>query len=156
MPKVNKTVDERMTQADKDSVAKMISNGYFNTKAGRSSLFPILWKPYVYDKEKIKLISTSINDSFLLIGKHIGKSFKTSLLQDKLNERLVLLNIPALIIQGDYDPLPLSSAEINHQVLKGSKLVVLNNCGHFPFIEKQEEFTKIVDDFLQSLSQKID
>jgi proline iminopeptidase len=151
--KVSKTVDERMTQADKDTVAKMTSAGYFNTMEGRSKLFPILWKPYVYDKEKIKLISTAINDSFLFISNHVRKTIATSSLYDKLNERLILLHIPALIIQGDYDPLPLSAAETNHRVLKGSQLVVLENCGHFPFLEQQEVFTKVVYDFLHFMNK---
>ncbi|HZF63816.1 MAG TPA: alpha/beta fold hydrolase [Chitinophagaceae bacterium] len=150
MPKTAKTVEERTTQADKDTVAKMTAAGYFNTWGGRSKLFPILWKPYVYDKEKIRLISTSINDSFLFIHKHVGKTFKTSVLFDKLNERLHLVNMPTLILHGDFDPLPLSTAELTHQLLKNSKLVILKNCGHFPFIEQQEMFIKVVNDFLHS------
>jgi len=135
MPTTAKTVEARTTQADKDTIARMTAAGYFNTLEGRSKLFPILWKPYVFDKEKIPSISTSINDSFSFIHKHIGKTFATSVLYDKLNERLHLVNMPTLILHGDYDPLPLSTAELTHQILKNSRLEVFKNCGHFPFIE---------------------
>lgn len=150
MPKTAKTVEQRTTQADKDTVAKMTAAGYFNTREGRSKLFPILWKPYVYDKEKTRLISTSISDSFSFIMKHIGKTFATSVLYDKLNERLTVVKMPTLILHGDFDPLPLSTAELTHQLVKNSKLVVFKNCGHFPFIEQQEMFIKVVNDFLHS------
>jgi proline iminopeptidase len=151
--KQGKTVEERTTQADKDTVAKMITVGYFNTFEGRSKLFPILWKPYVYDKEKISLISTSINDSFSFVNKYVGGSFKNSSLWENLDKKLALLHIPTLIIHGDFDPVPLSAAETNHQILKGSRLVIFQNCGHFPFIEQQEMFIKAVDGFLHSLNK---
>jgi proline iminopeptidase len=64
------------------------------------------------------------------------------------------LTIPALIIHGDYDPIPLSAAETNHKILKHSQLVVLKNCGHFPFIEQQELFTKTVYGFLKPISSR--
>jgi proline iminopeptidase len=148
-----KTVEERTTQADKDTAAKMIAAGYFNTLEGRSKLFPILWKPYVYDKEKIRLISTSINDSFSFVNKYVGGSFKNSILFENLDKRLALAHIPTLIIHGDFDPVPMSAAETNHRILKGSRLVILKNCGHFPFIEQQEMFIKVVNDFLHSIDR---
>lgn len=147
-----KIVDERLSQADKDSVAKMISNHFFDTRIGRSKLFPILWKPYVYDKEKVKLISTSINDSFSFVNKYVGRSLGKSDLWSNLNKRLIQLNLPTLIIHGDYDPVPLSAAETNRNILKHSQLVVLKNCGHFPFIEQQELFTNSVVSFLKPIS----
>ena len=150
-PKQNKTVEERTSKDDTDSINKMVAAGYFNTMEGRSKLFPILWKPYVHNKENASLIKTSICDSFLLVNSHVGKSLGKSALWSNLNERLIQLTIPVLIIHGDYDPVPLSAAETNHRVLKESKIVVLKDCGHFPFIERQEEFTKVVEDFLESI-----
>ena len=85
------------------------------------------------------------------MNSHVGKSLGKSALWSNLNERLIQLTIPVLIIHGDYDPVPLSAAETNHRVLKESKIVVLKDCGHFPFIERQEEFTKVVEDFLESI-----
>lgn len=147
------TVEARTTQADKDTVAKMITAGYFNTLEGRSKLFPILWKPYVYDKEKIKLISTSVNDSFSFVNRYVGGSFKNSSLFANLDRKLALLHIPTLIVHGDFDPVPLSAAETNHRSLNGSRLIILKNCGHFPFIEQQEMFIQVVDDFLHALNK---
>jgi proline iminopeptidase len=151
-PEQNRTVEKRTSKEDTDSINKMVAAGYFNTKEGRSKLFPILWKPYVYNKKYIASIKTSICDSFLLVNSRVGKSLERSNLWSNLNERLIKLKLPALIIHGDYDPVPLSAAETNRNILKRSQLVVLKNCGHFPFIEQQEIFTNTVDGFLRLIS----
>lgn len=151
-PKQNKTVEERTSKEDKDSINKMVAAGYFNTKEGRSKLFPILWKPYVYNKGNAGLIETSICDSFLLVNSHVGKSLRKAALWSNLNDHLMQLTIPALIIHGDYDPVPLSAAQTNHTFLKHSQVVVLKNCGHFPFTEQQEMFTRAVETFLHSVN----
>jgi hypothetical protein len=67
-------VKERTSKDDTDSINKMVAEGYFNTKEGRSKLFPILWKPYVYHKGNAALIKTSICDSFLLVNSHVGRA----------------------------------------------------------------------------------
>jgi proline iminopeptidase len=146
-----KTGDDRQTAEDKETINKMVAAGYFNTREGRSKLFPLLWKPYVYNKEHAALIETSLCDSFLLVHNHVKETLKKSALYSNLNERLSQLSIPSLILHGDYELVPLAFAETNHKVLKNSQLVILKECGHFPFIEQQDAFLKIVFDFLQSI-----
>ncbi|TVQ02911.1 MAG: alpha/beta hydrolase, partial [Balneolaceae bacterium] len=38
------------------------------------------------------------------------------------------------------------------QSLPDARLVSINQAGHFPFIEKPEEFTKLVSDFIRKHS----
>ena len=60
-----------------------------------------------------------------------------------------LSKLPTLIILGRQDAIvPASAGEVFHQSIPGSKLVVLDNCGHRPEIEKTDEFLKAVQDFL--------
>ena len=42
----------------------------------------------------------------------------------------------------------MSAGEVYNQSIKDSRLVVLDNCGHQPEVEKPEEFVKVVQDFL--------
>ena len=58
------------------------------------------------------------------------------------------LRIPALIIHGRQDPMPESVALANHALLKGSRLVWLDRCGHWPWIEQPAEFETALFDFL--------
>jgi proline iminopeptidase len=53
-----------------------------------------------------------------------------------------------LIIHGDYDAIPVElSQKINHAIFH-SKLLVIKNAGHFPFIEQSEKFVSAVNKFL--------
>jgi proline iminopeptidase len=149
-----KTADERLSLQDKEAVAKMTAAGYFNTDTGRIKLFNILWKPYVFDQQNVKLIKNAVGDNTFGIMKHVPKSTQGYILYDKLYQHLLSLSIPTLIIHGDYDPVPLAAAEKNYKSIKGSELVVLKDCGHFPFIEQQQKFMKIVLGFLQSLKKQ--
>ncbi len=57
--------------------------------------------------------------------------------------------LPALIIWGRQDPvIPLSAGEAYNQSIAGSRLAVLDRCGHRPEIEKTDEFVRLLRDFL--------
>jgi pimeloyl-ACP methyl ester carboxylesterase len=58
--------------------------------------------------------------------------------------------LPTLIIWGRQDPvIPLSAGEVYNKSIAGSRLAVLDRCGHRPEIEKTEEFVKLLRDFLR-------
>ena len=60
-----------------------------------------------------------------------------------------LKRLPTLIIWGRQDPIvPFSAAEVYHRSIMGSRLAVLEDCGHYPEIEKPDEFVKLVQEFL--------
>jgi proline iminopeptidase len=54
---------------------------------------------------------------------------------------------PTLVIHGDYDFIPLETAAHIAQAIPGARLVVLKECGHFPYLERPEEFRTAIDDF---------
>ena len=56
---------------------------------------------------------------------------------------------PTLILHGREDGrVPLERAEELHRGILGSKLMVLEDCGHWPHVEKRAEFVAAVTDFL--------
>jgi pimeloyl-ACP methyl ester carboxylesterase len=56
---------------------------------------------------------------------------------------------PTLIVWGREDRIiPLECGELYRQALKASQLAVLDRCGHYPHLEKPEEFGRIVSEFL--------
>jgi len=63
-------------------------------------------------------------------------------------EALHNLQIPALIVHGRQDPMPESVALENQKLLKGSRLVWLDRCGHWPWIEQPEALEKALFEFL--------
>ena len=69
-----------------------------------------------------------------------------------LPEYLKLVRVPTLIVWGRQDGVvPLNAGEIYHEVLEGSSLHVIEECGHAPEIEKPREFLDVTLSFLSRL-----
>ncbi len=54
------------------------------------------------------------------------------------------LTVPTTVIIGEQDFIPLWTSEAIVKAIPGAKLVVIPECGHFPYIEKPEEFLRAV------------
>lgn len=63
-------------------------------------------------------------------------------------EALKKVDIPTLILHGRQDPMPESVALENQKLLKGSRLVWLDRCGHWPWIEQPGAMEKAMFEFL--------
>jgi proline iminopeptidase len=63
-------------------------------------------------------------------------------------EALKKVDIPTLIVHGRQDPMPESVALENQKLLKGSRLVWLDRCGHWPWIEQPAALEKAIFEFL--------
>jgi pimeloyl-[acyl-carrier protein] methyl ester esterase len=75
-----------------------------------------------------------------------------SLMETDLRERLILLNLPTLIIHGGEDSVcPVGAARYLSENIKGSELEIFEGAGHAPFITKPERFNKLVKEFIKGL-----
>lgn len=67
----------------------------------------------------------------------------------RLPDLLSRVNIPTRIIWGREDELaPVECGQLYQQAIPGSDLVVIDNCGHLPHIEKPADFLQAARDFL--------
>ena len=66
-----------------------------------------------------------------------------------VRERLAEIHVPTLILHGREDArVPLERAEELHQGIADSRLVILDDCGHWPHVERRAEFVGAVKVFL--------
>ena len=64
-------------------------------------------------------------------------------------ESIRAIDRPTLVIVGEHDPgTPPSAAELVHDRIAGSKLVVLEDCAHFCNIEQAGPFNAALSEFL--------
>ncbi|MDX1628183.1 MAG: alpha/beta hydrolase, partial [Fulvivirga sp.] len=63
-------------------------------------------------------------------------------------DQLDQINMPTLLVYGDYDPLTDVAAPKLKGAIRQAELTIIDNCGHFPFIEKPKEFYNAVNEFL--------
>jgi proline iminopeptidase len=66
--------------------------------------------------------------------------------------RLASIAVPTLIVHGRQDPIPVASSEEAARLM-GAEIVVLDNCGHVPYVEQPEALFRAVDTFLERMTQ---
>lgn len=64
-----------------------------------------------------------------------------------LRPKLRELELPAIVLHGDDDPIPVETAQATAEAL-GGEFVLLPECGHVPYVESPEEFAAALDRFL--------
>jgi proline iminopeptidase len=62
--------------------------------------------------------------------------------------RLRALEVPTLVVHGERDLVPLECASSIAEAVSGSRLVVLNDCGHFAYLEHPTEVHDAIVHFL--------
>ena len=67
-----------------------------------------------------------------------------------LVERLGTVSCPVLIVHGREDPIPLASSEAIARGIFGATLVVLEACGHVPYVEAPDALFAAIDHFLSA------
>jgi proline iminopeptidase len=63
---------------------------------------------------------------------------------------LARIGLPALILHGREDPIPLASSREAAQIM-GAEFVVIEQCGHVPYVEQPKALFSAIDDFLRGM-----
>ena len=87
---------------------------------------------------------------FRVVGR-VQQSVWASLGDFDLTPALARLDLPALVVHGRQDPIPLASSEAVAEALR-ARLIVLENCGHVPYVEQPQSLFDAVRQFLTELS----
>ena len=64
-----------------------------------------------------------------------------------LRPRLASLSVPAIVIHGEDDPIPIETAATLATLLR-ARWTAIPDCGHVPYVESPEEFVDALDRFL--------
>jgi pimeloyl-ACP methyl ester carboxylesterase len=76
--------------------------------------------------------------------------WKPYMYERSLPDLLPRVRVPTLIVWGREDRIvPLECGDQYQHAIPGSRLTVIDRCGHCPHLEKPEEFSQLVCDFLQ-------
>ncbi len=75
--------------------------------------------------------------------------WKPYMFDPRLPDLLARVNVPTRIVWGRQDQIvPLECGQLYQKAIPGSDLVVMDDCGHVPQIEKPDEFARLALDFL--------
>jgi pimeloyl-ACP methyl ester carboxylesterase len=93
------------------------------------------------DAERRAAFVRTVRSVISPLGQRINATDRLYLAQD----------IPTLIVWGDRDPLiPVSHAYAAHEATPGSRLEIMEGCGHFPHLDDPDRFSDIFDDFMET------
>ena len=106
------------------------------------------YDPQTASEELVNEIYETVNSRKALQILSLAKST----IQTNLREHLPSIKNNCCIIWGRNDVVtPPEIAEQFHELIPGSRLYWIEECGHVPMMEKPEEFNGVLDGFLESL-----
>jgi proline iminopeptidase len=80
---------------------------------------------------------------------NINRSIMGSLGAFDLRPQLAAIRVPALVVHGASDPIPMASAREWAANLADGRLLVIEQSGHFPFVERPDAFFPAATAFLK-------
>ena len=139
---------ERQNMEDLEPLQKEIDAGNRNITV-QERYVQLHFRPSFYDTSDVNKLQLNLSDNF----------FKTQELLPYLASHeeprsiipeLKSVHVPALIIRGEIEAIPIESDRKLVKILKNGKLVSIDKAGHFPFIEKPEVFRELIINFVKS------
>ncbi len=121
-----------------------------------ANAYRALFSVYLYDPSLIDNLSLNLSEESAQSGFQVREEMsKTDWMQPGINlfPDLKKLDIPTFILHGKQDIVPDWTAEQVHAAIPNSEMVMLEECGHFPYIEKPSEFFGEVCQFLNKVNQ---
>jgi proline iminopeptidase len=95
---------------------------------------------YLYDKQHVPVIAERLTQSNLTVNQLVWEDLRKQLFD--CSEKLKTFDKPVLIIQGKQDIIKTETAEKAHKILKKSKLVLLDHCAHYGWLDNEVEYFK--------------
>lgn len=121
-----------------------------NTKTKIIRKISKIFNPLVSEKIKfiiLRILKLEKSDYAVIQNPLLKETFKNVINED-LVPFLSSIKIPTLVIWGEKDIVtPLAEGELIATSIPGAKLEIIKNAGHFPFLEKPEEFIKLIKEF---------
>ncbi|MEI7493487.1 MAG: proline iminopeptidase-family hydrolase [Alphaproteobacteria bacterium] len=113
--------------------------------------YRLFFQYYFHNPKDLEKLNLQLEPKGAATGVKVAKILEESIFGKYTDQHddLQKLKIPTLIIRGESDVIPMSAANSMAHSIKGSKLVVLKNCGHFPYIEQPAQWLEAVEMFLK-------
>jgi len=145
----NQTIAERFTKEDSVHRAEIIQTDEFQKREPNAieSLMKIGFRHQFYNIAFLDSLNLSLNKDYIKTSQLLQNLAK-DLTEYDFHSDLKKIKTPTLLIYGSYDPLAELAGTRIHEMIEQSEFKILDNCGHFPFIEKQDEFKTTVMNFL--------
>ncbi len=87
--------------------------------------------------------------SDMLVAPHLQDTFKKTVRQD-VQADAVAIDVPTLLVYAaDDDAIPVADGKQYNDLIKGSRLEIIKQAGHFVHLDQPERVARLVGDFLK-------
>jgi proline iminopeptidase len=138
---------ERQNMADLEPYQQKIDEGSRDIKIFERYI-QLHFRPSFYDTSDVNQLNINLSENYFETQELLQYLTPTEE-PPPLLPALENLHIPVLIIRGEIEAIPLESDQKLEQTLPNAELVNIPQAGHFPFIEKPEEFARIISGFIR-------
>jgi proline iminopeptidase len=103
---------------------------------------------YVYDRKFIPIIAERLTQGNSTINTLVWNDFRK--IKFDCKNKLKSFKQPVLIIQGKQDIISKEIAETAHKAFTNSKVILLDNCKHYGWLDAEEKYFSEIESFLKS------
>lgn len=116
-----------------------------------SRYYSLYFKHYLYNPNDLAKINMQLEPQGTASGIVVSEILEEEIFSKfiDLSNDLKKIKASTLIIHGDYDVVPFHTAKEIAKLIKGSKLILIKQCGHMPFVERPKEWLEIIEAFLK-------
>jgi len=145
---VSRNINARLTSQQLDSAnywSQKIADGdtSYNASWQRAKA---LANAYVYDKKYVPVIAKRLTQSNLPINSLVWQDMQK--IKFNCAPKLSTFTRPVLIIQGRQDIIEERTSQKANKILKNSKLVILDHCVHYGWLDNRDAYLSEVEKFI--------
>lgn len=104
---------------------------------------------YVYDRKNIPVVAERLTQGNSTINSLVWQDLRK--IKFDCTEPLSRFDKPVLIIQGKQDIIEEKTAIRENKVLKKSKLVIIDRCVHYGWLDRPDEYFRELENFLKTV-----
>ena len=143
--KFNANLESRISPEEKKIVAEWTGKVEEQRSKAVFEITKAKAAAYFADRAKAKLLIDDLTEESF--RDEMFWAIVPQMMNLDIREGLDKVKAPVLVLHGKQDPL--ETAEEVHETFPGSRLELLDNAGHFPWLEQPETFYRALDDFLK-------
>jgi proline iminopeptidase len=145
---VNDSLKSKLGPAALDSIAywSNIISGDDTSHFAKFQKGRFLARAYVVDQQYIPAIAERLTQGNSTVNQLVWTNLQN--IHFDCSEQLKSFSRPVLIIQGKEDIVNSETAEKAHSVLKHSKIVYMNHCIHYGWLDNKEVYFREINSFL--------
>ena len=147
--KFNQNLEARFTDDEKARIKEWTGRAKDEHAKAILEITKAKTPAYFADRSKAKVLMDSMDEQSF--RDTVFWAIVPQMMTLDLRAGLEKVKAPVLVLHGKQDPL--ETAEEVHETFPGSRLELIDDAGHFPWLEQPERFYKVLDGFLAQVAE---